>query len=67
MKARIRQIQCDEDELLELPDDWMPVRLERNSYWVQGRKEYTLFVLERIEPTPRATGNDSTAPLVLVS
>jgi hypothetical protein len=44
-------LQCDEEELLEIPDNWIPVRLERNAYWTMGRKDYTRFVLEPARST----------------
>ncbi len=47
MKVKLRQVQCDEEELLELPDNWIPVCLEHNMYPTSSRKDYTLYVLER--------------------
>ena len=47
MKAKLHQIECDEDELLEIPDTWIPVRLEHNEFATPERKAYTLYVLER--------------------
>ncbi len=47
MKAKLRQIECNEDELLEIPEDWIPVRLEHNEYATPSRKAYTLYVLQR--------------------
>ena len=47
MKAKLHQIECDEGELLELPDHWIPVRLEHNDYATPQRKAFTLYVLER--------------------
>ncbi len=47
MKARLHQIECDEDELLEILDTWIPVRLEHNECATPGRKAFTLYVPER--------------------
>lgn len=47
MKGKLHQVQCDEEEVFDFPDNWIPVRLERNAYWTQGRKNYTLFLIER--------------------
>lgn len=47
MKAKLHQIECNEDEVLELPEDWIPVRLEHNEYATPNRKAYTLYVLAR--------------------
>ncbi len=47
MKAKPHPIECDEDELLEIPDTWIPVRLEPNEYATPEREAFTLCVLER--------------------
>lgn len=47
MKAKLHQIECNEDELVELPDAWIPVRLEHDEYQTPLRKSYTLYYLER--------------------
>lgn len=47
MKAKLHQIECDEDKLVELPDAWIPVRLGHNDCQVPLRKAYTLYHLER--------------------
>ena len=31
MKAKLHTLECDEEDLIELPDTWIPVRLEHNS------------------------------------
>jgi len=47
MKAKLHTIDCDEEDLIELPESWIPVRLEHNGYSTPSRKAYTLFYLER--------------------
>jgi hypothetical protein len=47
MKAKLHQIECDEGELVDIPDGWIPVRLEHNDYATRQRKAFTLYVLER--------------------
>jgi len=47
MKARLHRIECEEGDLLDLPDTWIPVRLEHNGYATPPRKAYTLYYLER--------------------
>lgn len=47
MKAKLHCIECDEEDLIELPDSWIPVRLEHNAYATPARKAYTLYYLER--------------------
>jgi len=47
MKAKLQRVECDEEDLIELPDSWVPVRLEHNSYATPARKAYTLYYLER--------------------
>ena len=47
MKAKLRQIECDEDELLEIPENWILVRLEQNEHATPNRKAHTLYVLQR--------------------
>ncbi len=47
MKAKLHQIECDEGELVDIPDGWIPVRLEHNGYATPQRKAFTLYVLER--------------------
>jgi hypothetical protein len=47
MKAKLRQVECNEDELVDLPETWIPVRLEHNEYATPLRKTYTLYVLEQ--------------------
>ena len=45
MKAKLRQIECDEDTLLEIPENWISICLERNEYTTPRREAYTLYVL----------------------
>jgi hypothetical protein len=45
MKATLHTLECDEKDLIELPDTWIPVRLEHNSYATPNRKAYTLYYL----------------------
>ena len=45
MKAKLHTLECDEEDLIELPDAWIPVRLEHNSYATPSRKAYTLYYL----------------------
>jgi hypothetical protein len=47
MKAKLHTIECDEEDLIELPDHWIPVRLDHNGYATPSRKSYTLYYLER--------------------
>jgi len=47
MKAKLHMIECDEEDLIELPDAWIPVRLEHNGYATPSCKAYTLYYLER--------------------
>jgi len=47
MKAKLHTIECDEEDLIELPDHWIPVRLDHNVYSTPSRKAYTLYCLER--------------------
>ncbi len=47
MKAKLHTLECDEEDLIELPDAWIPVRLEHNSYATPSRKAYTLYYLVR--------------------
>jgi len=54
MKAKLRQVECNEDELVDIPDNWIPVRLERNEFATPLRKMYILHVLERAQAAARA-------------
>ena len=47
MKAKLQRVECDEEDLIEVPDSWIPVRLEHNAYATPTRKAYTLYYLER--------------------
>ncbi len=47
MKAKLHRIDCDEEDLIELPETWIPVRLDHNAYETPTRKAYTLYYLER--------------------
>ncbi|HYS99826.1 MAG TPA: hypothetical protein VEO20_04095 [Thermoplasmata archaeon] len=47
MKAKLQRVECDEEDLIELPESWIPVRLEHNSYATTARKAYTLYYLQR--------------------
>ena len=47
MKAKLHSIECDAEDLIELPESWIPVRLEQNGYATPSRKAYTLYFLER--------------------
>jgi hypothetical protein len=47
LNAKLHQIGCSEDELVELPDAGIPIRLEHNEYRTPLRKAYTLDYLER--------------------
>ncbi len=47
MKAKLHALECDEEDLIELPDSWIPVRLEHNGYATPKRKAYTLYYLVR--------------------
>ena len=47
MKAKLHALDCDEEDLIELPDSWIPVRLEHNGYARPNRKAYTLYYLVR--------------------
>ena len=47
LEATLHTRECDEEDLIELPDGWMPVRLEHNSYAAPSRKAHTLYHLVR--------------------
>lgn len=47
MKVKLHEVECDEDELLEIPEAWIPVRLEHNGYATPRRKAFTLYYLEK--------------------
>ena len=47
MKAKLHPIECDEEDLIQLPDYWISVRLDHNVYSTPSRKAYTLYYLER--------------------
>ncbi len=47
MKAKLQTIECDTEDLIELPEDWIPVRLDLNGYATPSRKAYTLYYLRR--------------------
>ncbi len=47
MKAKLHSIECDEEDLIDLPEIWIPVRLEHNGYATPVRKAYTLYYFER--------------------
>ena len=47
MKAKLHTIECDEEDLIELPETWIPIRLEHNAFATPARKAYTLYYLER--------------------
>ena len=47
MKAKLHTLECDEEDLIELPESWVPVRLEHNSYATPNRKAFTLYYLAR--------------------
>jgi len=47
MKAKLHTLECDEKDLIELPDHWIPVRLDHNVYPTRSHKAYTLYYLER--------------------
>lgn len=47
MKVTLHRIECDEGDLLDLPETWIPVRLEPNGYANPTRKSYTLYYLQR--------------------
>jgi len=47
MKAKLHTIECDEEDLIDLPESYIPVRLEHNGYATKSRKAYTLYYLER--------------------
>src|SRR5213596_561500 len=47
MKAKLQTIECDAEDLIELPEDWIPVRLDLNGYATPSRKAYTLYYLRR--------------------
>lgn len=46
MKVRLNEIDCNEDELPDLPGNGIPVQLEHNGYATPPRKAFTLYVLE---------------------
>ncbi len=48
MKAKLHTIECDEEDLIELPEAWIPVRLDHNGYATRARKAYTLYYFERV-------------------
>src|SRR5438445_8448159 len=37
MKAKLQRVECDEEDLIEVPDSWIPVRLEHNAYATPAR------------------------------
>jgi len=43
MKAKLHTTECDEEDLIELPENWIPVRLDRNGFATPSRKAYTLY------------------------
>ncbi|HKW42709.1 MAG TPA: hypothetical protein VJP06_00855 [Thermoplasmata archaeon] len=47
MKAKLHSIECDAEDLIEMPENWIPVRLDTNGYATPARKAYTLYYLER--------------------
>ncbi len=47
MKVKLHEIDCDENELLDIPETWIPVRLEHNGYATPPRKAFTLYYLEK--------------------
>lgn len=47
MKAKLHTVECDEEDLIELPENWIPVRLDHNGYATPARKAYTLYYFER--------------------
>ncbi len=47
MKAKLHTLECDEEDLIDLPETWIPVRLEHNGYATPARKAYTLYYFER--------------------
>lgn len=47
MKAMLHTLECDEEDLIDLPETWIPVRLEPNGYATSARKAYTLYYFER--------------------
>ncbi len=47
VKAKLRQIEGDEDELLGIPDNWIPVRLMDNEVATPSRKAFALYLLQR--------------------
>jgi len=47
MKAKLHTLECDEEDLIDLPESWIPVRLEHNGYATPARKAYTLYYFER--------------------
>src|SRR5437016_13229328 len=53
MKAKLQTIECDAEDLIELPEDWIPVRLDLNGYATPSRKAYTLYYLRRACPVVR--------------
>ncbi len=48
MRTKLHQIECNREELLDLPDAWIPVRFEHNEYQTPLRKAYALHRLERV-------------------
>ena len=47
MKAKLHQIECNKDEVLELLEDWIPVRPEHNEHATPNRRAHILYVLAR--------------------
>lgn len=47
MEAKLRTIECDEEDLIDLPESYIPVPLEHNGYATKSRKAYRLYYLER--------------------
>ncbi|HEY7588210.1 MAG TPA: hypothetical protein VIB49_05635 [Thermoplasmata archaeon] len=43
----LHEIECDEDELLEIPKNWIHIRLELNGYAASFREAFTLHYLEK--------------------
>lgn len=47
LKVMLHEIECDEDELLEIPKNWIHIRLELNGYAASFREAFTLHYLEK--------------------
>lgn len=47
VKVRLHEIDRDEDELLDLPENGIPIGLEHNGYATPPRKAFTLYALEK--------------------